>query len=89
MVRKQVYVTAEQDVLLKKRSAELGVTEAELVRRGIDHVCATDEAGRRKHEAWERLKAAIAQRKRIGVPQTGRNWTREELYDDRPDHFSD
>ena len=34
MVRKQVYLEARQDAWLKRRAAELGVTEAELIRRG-------------------------------------------------------
>jgi hypothetical protein len=33
MVRKQVYIEPEQDALLKRRAAQLGVTEAELIRR--------------------------------------------------------
>lgn len=36
MIRKQVYIEPAQDALLKLRSAELDVSEAELVRRGIE-----------------------------------------------------
>ena len=35
-VRKQLSVTPEQDRALKRRSRELGVSEAELVRRALD-----------------------------------------------------
>ena len=35
MVRKQIYIEAEQEQLLKQRARELGVSEAELIRRGI------------------------------------------------------
>ncbi|MEL6611069.1 MAG: hypothetical protein AAFQ53_03150, partial [Bacteroidota bacterium] len=36
LVRKQLSVTADQDRALKRRSRELGVSEAELVRRALD-----------------------------------------------------
>jgi hypothetical protein len=36
MVRKQIFVTAEQNRRLKARAAATGVSEAELVRAGID-----------------------------------------------------
>ena len=36
LVRKQFYITPEQDVKLKRLAAERGVTEAELVRAALD-----------------------------------------------------
>ena len=36
MVRKQVYIEPGQDARLKRQAAQLGVTEAELIRRAID-----------------------------------------------------
>ena len=42
-VRKQLSVTPEQDRVLKRRRPELGVSEAELVRRALDAALA-DEA---------------------------------------------
>jgi hypothetical protein len=36
MVRKQVFITAEQNKRLKAHAAAAGVSEAELVRAGID-----------------------------------------------------
>jgi hypothetical protein len=36
MVRKQVFITAEQDRKLKEQAAATGVSEAELIRAGID-----------------------------------------------------
>jgi hypothetical protein len=38
MVRQQVYIEARQDAWLKRRAAELGVTEAELIRPGLDRL---------------------------------------------------
>ena len=36
MVRKQVFITADQNRLLQRRASETGMAEAEIVRRGID-----------------------------------------------------
>jgi hypothetical protein len=36
MMRKQVYITAQQDALLKRGAKALGVTEAEVARRGSE-----------------------------------------------------
>ena len=36
MIRKQLYITREQERSLKRKARELGVSEAELVRRAID-----------------------------------------------------
>ncbi len=44
MIRKQLYITAEQDRALKVQSRALGVSEAELVRRALDHTLAGDGA---------------------------------------------
>lgn len=36
MIRKQLYITREQDHALKRQARELGVSEAEFVRRALD-----------------------------------------------------
>ena len=36
MVRKQLFITEEQNRKLKERAAATGVSEAELIRAGID-----------------------------------------------------
>jgi hypothetical protein len=112
MIRKQFYIEAEQDRLLKRLAGRLGVSEAELIRRGIDSLerDARAETAVRVSDlvasyrtgteargaavpapavdlaAWEESKAFIEQRMRRfkDVPQTGRTWTRDELYDDDP-----
>jgi len=38
MVRKQFYITAEQDAKLKRLAADRGITEAELVRIALDGI---------------------------------------------------
>jgi hypothetical protein len=88
MVRKQVYIEPRQEELLKQRARELGVTEAQLIRLGIDQVARVPAALPPDRRAWEEEKAFARQRKRTGVPQTGRTWTRDELYDERLQHIS-
>ena len=85
MVRKQVYIEAEQEALLKRTARALRVTEAELIRRGIDQIAVGGfrPAAARDQRAWAEAKAFVSRRRRGAVPQTGRTWTREELYDER------
>ena len=79
MVRKQVYIDAEQNRRLKQIAEDLGTSEAELVRRGLDYL----ERVEVKREtvtppvdlsAWEEEKQFIAERmeKYKDVPHTGR-----------------
>ncbi len=88
MVRKQVYIEPHQDALLKRKAKELGVSEAELIRRGIDQVCRTPITLRPDLEAWEEMKEFIRKYRMFDVPQTGRTWTRDELYDERLERYS-
>lgn len=84
MVRKQVYITQEQDELLKRLSDDLLTTEADLIRRGIDLIEAefeSEEARRRFHV--EDLIAFMEDHARQH-PEGGsaEKWNREDAYDD-------
>lgn len=83
MVRKQIYIESRHDALLKRLSRQLGVSEAELIRRGIDDLEQRRPAFKPDLEAWAASKAFAEGRARMDVPQTGRQWTRDELYDDK------
>lgn len=87
MVRKQLYIEPEQDELLKRLSKELGVTEAELMRRALDSLVEPGEEDARQR-ALQELFAFMRARAKMKVPQTGRAWTRDELYDERLDRIS-
>lgn len=82
MVRKQVYIEPYQDQLLEGRARELGVSQAELVRRGIEAICRAPTAFRPDLKAWEEIKEFIRQHRWMDVPQTGRGWTREDIYEE-------
>jgi hypothetical protein len=84
MVRKQVYIQPEQEAFLKARARELGITEAELIRRGIEHLTRTPVESGFDQAAHERLKELIGSR--LALPATTRSserWRRDELYEDR------
>ena len=83
LVRKQVYITPEQDARLKRLSRQFGVSEADLVRRGIDRL---DDASELSDEqAWQAAVRFMRERGRLPSLGGPRTWTREELYEERLD----
>lgn len=94
-VRRQVTLDAEQDAALRQKARELGISDAEVIRRGIALVCGAPGKAKDQSEpehglrGWKAVESYV-ERKRTDptVPQTGRGWTREELYDERMDRYS-
>ncbi|MCI0441560.1 MAG: hemin-degrading factor [Chloroflexi bacterium] len=82
-IRKQIYIEPEQDQMLKRQAKKLGISEAELIRRCIDQAIALTPSAPRDLEAWKEAKEFIKKRMSMSVPQTGRTWTREEIYEER------
>ena len=82
-VRKQIYIEPRQEEMLKRQARELGITQAELIRRCIDQIGRASVNLPPDQKAWEEAKAFIQERMRIAAPQTDRTWTREELYGER------
>lgn len=84
MVRKQIYLEPEQEKRLKQQAKALGVSEAELIRRGIDRVTRLPAGGPLDSKAWQDELAFIRKRARRwkALGQT-RRWTREVLYAER------
>lgn len=91
MVRKQIYIEPRQEQTLKRQAKELQISEAELVRRAIDQIGRAPVllSSDLRLRAWEEAKELIEKRKKMVVPQTGRSWTRDELYDERLERYSD
>jgi len=87
MVRKQIYIRPQQEAVLKQKACELGVSEAELIREYIDEGMQRPTANERK-KAWQEELAFIKERAKMRVPQTGRSWTRDELYEERFERYS-
>jgi hypothetical protein len=86
MIRKQIYIDQEQEEQLKRRSKELGISEAALIRHCIKEAVDRPTPGERE-KARQELLAAMEERAKIRVPQTGRAWTRDELYEERFERY--
>jgi len=83
MVRKQLSIDDRHERDLKRRASELGVSEAELVRRALDMALQGDPPRRALHP--ERADAARRLRRRWSAPAStliGRA-ERDDLYADR------
>lgn len=88
MVRKQFYITPEQNRLLKERAKALGVSEAELRRRGVEEASQRAELADSRSDTWEKEMEFIRERARLQDLGRKRGWTRDELYDERVKRFS-
>lgn len=85
MVRKQIFITTEQNKRLKARAAAIGVSEAELIRAGID--LRLQEQGE-KQKAWSdtvaetvaKLSGAWAERENLDeeMREIRRRWNRRD-----------
>jgi hypothetical protein len=73
MVRKQVYITPQQQEKLTRLARQAGKTEAEFIRDAI--------AREGPLAAWREIEATIDRRARLLRANTGRKWRREDLYD--------
>ena len=89
MIRKQIYLEVHQETQLKARAKANGVSEAELIREAIDKLLNAPVTVLPDLSAWEEAKTFIKERMAMEVPQTGRQWTRNELYDERLKLFAD
>lgn len=59
LVRKQIYITREQENILKSKSARLGMSEAEIIRDALDRYVHKVSFPRRSAERWQVEKAFI------------------------------
>ena len=88
MSRKQLYISDEHERALKARARELGVSEAELVRRLLDGLLLGGEGGSGlpKAGATEALEGFLEEADRLAESHRfpeGYRFDREELYEDR------
>jgi hypothetical protein len=75
-----VYLEDRQDALLKERARQLGITEAELIRRALDRALSEPE-GLLNEDAFQQFLAYAAQRAQLAVEPRRRDWRRQDLYD--------
>ncbi len=83
MVRKQVYIEPEQERFLKRRARELGVTEAELIRRGIEQVGRQQARPAFDLLAWQAVVAFLERRSAQSAHVHPAGWSREDAYQER------
>ena len=80
MVRKQVYIEAYQEALLKRLSKQQGVTEAELIRAGIVRLLPGSSPAKDR-SSWEQEKRFIRALMKRRAVESRRKWKREDLYE--------
>jgi hypothetical protein len=85
MVRKQIFITSEQNKRLKARAAATGVSEAELVRAGIDLRIQQEAESQRiwsdiVTETVAKLSGAWSERKNLDeeMREVRRRWNRRD-----------
>jgi len=86
MVRKQLFITTEQNRKLKERAAATGLSEGELMRAGIDLKLAQEPEEQRAwrqivDETVAKLSGAWAERENLDEEMRGirRRWNRRSL----------
>ncbi len=80
-IRKQIYIEPHQEVILKRLTDEIGISEAEFVRQAIDHHAQLFRHPKHNLRAWEEEKAFITALIEQGPVSGGRSWQREDLYE--------
>jgi len=88
MVRKQIDIETEQDWLLKRRDRELGVTEFDLIRRGIDQVDRARAGLPLDRTAWEEELTLMREPAHIQEPGRARGGRATSFTGERLERFS-
>jgi len=84
MIRKQLYISEDQERRLKRRAEATAQSEAEIVRTYIEAGLAEDEADDKgAGQAWQRQLELMGQRAELNVARHKRTWRREDLYEER------
>ncbi len=80
LVRKQLYITRLQDLQLKERAKEYGVTEAELVRKALDLQLNRVGFAKEPVSTWQKELAFVEEWINKGRVKGLRSWKRDDLY---------
>jgi hypothetical protein len=84
MIRKQLYISEDQERRLKLRARARAQSEADIVRGYIEVGLAEEETDENAaEEAWQRQLSLMEQRAKLGVPRQTRTWRREDAYEER------
>lgn len=88
MVRKQVYIEESQEAFLKARSTQLGVTEAELIRRGIEQLRQSPARSPFDAKSWREVLDFLEHRGKAAVKSGPSQVSREDAYEERLSRIS-
>ena len=89
MIRKHISITEAQEEALASRARELGISEAELMRRALDaFLTASPAESSQRQPALDRLLAHTRDLANLHRLRETGNWNREELYADRLQHVT-
>jgi hypothetical protein len=88
MVRKQIYIRAGQERMLKREAKRQGVSEAEVIRRAIDAAVTHPPRGGDDPTAFARFRAFAEQLMAKGPLPGKRDWSRDELYEERVGRYA-
>ncbi len=80
-VRKQIYITPQQEQTLKRLTRLHGASEAEIIRQAIDKYARGAPFSARDLTAWQSEKEYIRAWMAQGVVEGGRTWRREDLHE--------
>ena len=86
MVRKQIYIERRQEARLKRLAKKRGVSEAEIIRRALDHELSTIGSARLQSDrnAWKQaVNFMQARRRLVSAGDEPYRWRREDAYDER------
>ncbi|MDW7651222.1 MAG: hypothetical protein SCK29_11720 [Bacillota bacterium] len=81
MVRKQLYITKSQEMYLKEKAKELGITEAEMVRQALDAQLQKVGFVKEPLAVWAEEAEFIKELMDQGYVKGKRNWKRDDLYE--------
>ena len=90
MIRKQLYLEEAQNRALKVRARELGISEAELVRRALDTALHARDSAQRIAPRRAALTQLVSNARRLAEAHhfpEGYRFKRDELYDEREDRW--
>lgn len=91
MIRKQIFISKHQEILLKKHARRRKTTENKLIREGIDYVTqgyAPPLLFHRDPDEWEKLERFILDRRaRATTTAQPYLWNRADAYTDRMNRY--
>ena len=65
MVKKQIYITVQQNKSLKRLARKCGKTESEIIRRALEEHVPLIASRAKRLQAWRQIEATVANRTKL------------------------